>query len=296
MIPYIVTEEVWKDKDASETKELRSDFSKCAHIVLEVVTSKFSGSLAIQGRLSAKASYQNVRWLRLPIAATAERLSDDATISYSNDTSAYRYVILEKVYELRLVMSRTAGTISVFAIGLDVPITFAPDYIQVRDTYPGENITALCVLARIAAGAGKEWFVVDMDRVLGDDVASVNSPALCASARLWGFNGTGWDRLRAYATGILKVARAEAGLATARMTAGGTVKASAGKVFWATVVGGTGATDWFIRDGGSSGAIKWQGKAPAGDMRHAVFDPPIECSTDIYADMISAGALIVGYI
>jgi hypothetical protein len=122
---------------------------------------------------------------------------------------------------------------------------------------------------------------------------------------LLGYNGTAWDRLRTYGLGVLKVARAEAGLSISVTQTSATIKASAGNIYWITIMGVDAANGSFvaIRDGGSGGTHKWSGGVPGVQRTtlHVVFDPPIGCATNIYAALTADGGgtnpiVTVGYL
>ena len=118
-LPYTVSQSVWVAKDASETKELASELSKCATTVIEVITTGFTGTLDIKGKDSEGAAYDNVRYVPLNAAIYFPSV---AQISYgAPDTARYRYCVAEYWYRLQLVMARTAGSITVNVVGIDVP-------------------------------------------------------------------------------------------------------------------------------------------------------------------------------
>lgn len=143
-------------------------------------------------------------------------------------------------------------------------------------------------------------------RTDSDALAAV-SRELCQMtvSALYGFNGATFDRLRTYPTGILKVGRAEGGLSTHHGQASATVKATPGSVYWVTIVSrdGTNGSWVVIRDGGSAGAVKWEGGVIAVKYStlHAVLDLPIECGTAIYKELgVDGGGTLpvvtVGYL
>jgi len=112
------------------------------------------------------------------------------------------------------------------------------------------------------------------------------------------YNGTTYDRIRSYPGGVLKVARASAGLSTTRRTTVGAVKASAGVLYWISIY--PSAASWAVGlddslDG--SAATKWDmGGADANGL-HIVFDPPIPFTTGIYVEtMTNITSITAGYI
>lgn len=121
---------------------------------------------------------------------------------------------------------------------------------------------------------------------------------VAARSCLYGFDGTAWDRLRTYGTGILKVARAECGLSNSGVLSGDTaVKGSAGKVFWITV-SDTAALSIELNDSTDDGGTDlWAIDIPANGYCHFIFDPPIEFSNGIYLDVSTATCKVtIGYL
>jgi len=112
------------------------------------------------------------------------------------------------------------------------------------------------------------------------------------------YNGAFYDRLRSYPTGILKVARAEAGLSTALKVAVGAVKASAGKLYWVTMNGGAGNTRVELSDDldGSTAAV-YALQCLQNCVAHVVLDPPMEFATGIWLKTFTnATDTILGYL
>jgi len=147
-LPYIVTEAVWTAKALTETKELKSDFSKCITKVIEVITDGFSGTLDIQGKQSLGATYDNIPYQLMGQAAP--QAASVAQISVALNSARYRYVVPEYWSFLRLVMTRTAGTITVTVLGVDT--AFLKDLIVKLAANTGVDIGDVDVLS-IAAGA-----------------------------------------------------------------------------------------------------------------------------------------------
>ena len=114
-LPYVVSEEVWNLAAASETKQLKSEFERCQVVVVEITTAGFSGTLDIQGKLHEISSYVNVPYIRQDTADL--QTPAVAQLDVTTDTDTYRYVILGYWRKLQLVMTRTAGTITVAVVG-----------------------------------------------------------------------------------------------------------------------------------------------------------------------------------
>ena len=131
-------------------------------------------------------------------------------------------------------------------------------------------------------------------------IDSDNPPltSICLNSRgfLFGFNGTNWNRLRTYGTGVLKVARAEAGLSTLLRTTAGQIKAGAGKLYWLVVTGngGNGVIELSDDTDGSTTA-KIVVRVPQSDCKPVVLDPPMEFGNGIYLKSVANSEVTAGY-
>jgi hypothetical protein len=125
--PYIVSEVIWNAKDVNETKYPKSEFEACQAIVVEVTTAGFSGTLDIQGTVHEISAYANVPYVRQDQATL--QTPAVAQLSYTTNTGVVRYLILGYWRRLKLVMTRTAGTITLAVVGSSNAILF-PRIIQ----------------------------------------------------------------------------------------------------------------------------------------------------------------------
>lgn len=170
------------------------------------------------------------------------------------------------------------------------------DLIDANIFVSGER--ALLVRAQVC-GYNLEPFL--QRRTDSDNIAAVSRElCLMTISALYGYDGSTFDRLRTYGTGILKVGRAEVGMSTRVIQTGTQVKASGGMVFWITIMvqDSNRFVYVMIKDGGVPGAIRWMGghQGAAWTSFHAVFDPPIETSTDIFIDLQWDGAGAAPYV
>ena len=109
-LPYVVSQAIWSAKNATETVELKSDFERCQVIVIEIATTGFTGTIDIQGKLHELGSYINIPYIRQDQAAL--QTPSVAQISHTVDTAIYCYVILGYWRRFRIVMTRSAGSIT----------------------------------------------------------------------------------------------------------------------------------------------------------------------------------------
>lgn len=121
--------------------------------------------------------------------------------------------------------------------------------------------------------------------------------ALIVNSKLFAWDGSGSDRLRCYTGGILKVARAEAGLSSSGILTGDTaVKSSAGKVYWITIAGLVAVNIELNDSVDDSGTDLWGVFLAANSYFHINFDPPLEFTNGIWVDISAGVRVTVGYI
>lgn len=110
-LPYIVSQAVWNGKAETESVELKSEFELCKVVVVEITTIGFTGTIDIQGKIHELSAFSNVPWVRQDQAAA--QTPSISQIAPSTDTAVYRYVICGYWRRLKLVMTRSAGSITV---------------------------------------------------------------------------------------------------------------------------------------------------------------------------------------
>lgn len=104
-------------------------------------------------------------------------------------------------------------------------------------------------------------------------------------ARLQGYNGSAWDRLRTYPTGILKVGRAEIPSTTVRKTAAGAVVAGARKLYWIACSPGSPSAEWELTDAiAGGGTVVYDHFDSDKHSEHLIFDPPMKFNTGIWIE------------
>ncbi len=135
-LPLTKTQVVWSAKAASETKALGADFVRLPTKVIEVVTTGFSGTLDIQGAAGATATKDNVAYTQL--GQDGAQLASNDQLSYTLSTARARYLVVEPYAAMQLVMTRSAGTITVTVVGWETAVS---PPMQVKVTNPdGTNV------------------------------------------------------------------------------------------------------------------------------------------------------------
>lgn len=114
-LPFVISQAVWSAKAATETIALQSDFERCEVTVIEITTTGFSGTLDIQGKLHEISEFSNVPYIRQDQASL--QTPSVTQLSFTLDTAVYRYVVLGYWRRLQLVMTRSAGSITVGVAG-----------------------------------------------------------------------------------------------------------------------------------------------------------------------------------
>lgn len=109
-MPYTYTQLIWNAKNATATKELDSEFGRCAIVVVEITTANFTGTIDLKGKIHEVSAFSNVPWIRQDQAAA--QTPSISQIAPSGDTAVYRYVICGWWRFLQIVMTRSGGTIT----------------------------------------------------------------------------------------------------------------------------------------------------------------------------------------
>ncbi len=167
-------------------------------------------------------------------------------------------------------------------------------------TFTGMDLAlrGLVVNAIVRGYNGAKWAAARVSTVDTDNYAAT-AQALQTAARLFGFNGSTWDRLRTYDTGILKVGRAEVGLLTARMTAVGQVGAAgARKLYWIHENGSAASALYELTDAAAGGgAVVFDHFSTSREGHLITFDPPMEFANGIYLETFTnMTSIVFGYL
>lgn len=103
------------------TQALTADTQLAAGVQITYQTAGFSGTLDFQGSLGGTT------WYNLPyaIVGTGALASVVAQVSKTTDTANYHYLILMPMPFMRVVMTRSAGTITMYARTFSEPFAFS---------------------------------------------------------------------------------------------------------------------------------------------------------------------------
>ncbi len=129
----------------------------------------------------------------------------------------------------------------------------------------------------------------------GDGGSGVGMP----STPIFGWNGSSWDRLRTYGTGILKVGRAKVGMLDVRKTAVGQAGAPGARVlFWINMNPSAGNSVVELTDATAGGAaVKYDCFHTEKESHVHQFDPPLEFSNGIYLETFTnMTSVVFGYL
>jgi len=112
--PQIYRQNVFTAAAATETKTLDSEMQRCPTRVFEFITTGFSGTIDITGAVDLTQTQDNLVYLKLGVAAQA---TSAAQITFAADTGRYRYLVTDPRPHVSVVMTRSAGSITAYAIG-----------------------------------------------------------------------------------------------------------------------------------------------------------------------------------
>ena len=115
-LPFTHSQVVWTDKAATETKALDAvEFSRCPAKVIEVITTGFSGTLDIQGRVGVEATNDNAAYILM--GQDGAQAATNNQLSWTTSTGRFRYLVLEPYPYMQLVMTRSAGSVTINVFG-----------------------------------------------------------------------------------------------------------------------------------------------------------------------------------
>ena len=119
-LPYTKSQSIFAAAVLTATRELDHEFELCITKVFEIVTTGFSGTIDIQGKVDDDATYDNLAYYRLGQDGPQQLVNDQ--LSYTTDTGRYRYCVPEYYKLIQVVMTRTAGSVTMDVAGIDAPL------------------------------------------------------------------------------------------------------------------------------------------------------------------------------
>ncbi|MDO8704764.1 MAG: hypothetical protein Q7J84_07445 [Sulfuricaulis sp.] len=147
-LPYTYYENIWTAQAVTATAILKGEIARlCPTKVIEIVTTGFSGTLDIQGRISPAVTLDNVSYVLL--GQGAPQAASAAQLTWTTDTARYRYLIAEPYLDMSLVMTRSAGSVTVNVGGWGL-----------------STIQSGAALAKLAANSGVDVGDVDVTSVI----------------------------------------------------------------------------------------------------------------------------------
>ncbi|KKN22380.1 hypothetical protein LCGC14_0915720 [marine sediment metagenome] len=161
-------------------------------------------------------------------------------------------------------------------------------------TMGGEKVLTVIAVPHLRRSADNAYAAFSAEK-LTDNNAGLQIP----TAAIVAFDGSNYDRLRCYNTGILKVGRAEVGLLDVRATATGQVGAAgARKLYWMNVTPSAGNSLVELTDATAGGAgIKYECFHTSKESHIHNLDPPLEFSNGIYLETFTnMTSVIFGYL
>lgn len=154
MYPYQVAQVVFKEAVATATEALEDELKACPLKVIEIVTTGFSGTLDIQGGINGAVTMDNVAYNLM--GQDGPQATVNNQLSYTTNSARYRYQISEPYARMQAVMTRTAGTISVYVYGWAMAVGggggSTGGSVDVASIAAGDNNIGNIDVASIAAG------------------------------------------------------------------------------------------------------------------------------------------------
>lgn len=214
-LPIVKTRQIWLDAAASATVVLEQGtppedwtlFKFCTSKIVEVVTTGFTGTLDIRGRADVSLALLNIAYARIGQATQAA--VSISQLSWTADTGHYFYLILTPLPENQLVMTRSAGTISVIVHGLEESIGLQPIIplpisdnsgalsIDVGGVAPALYDTNKIAAVMYVGSPGGASSPVYQDLSTADGFAKENNVVALWAASLGRlYNDSTWDRAR----------------------------------------------------------------------------------------------------
>jgi len=117
-LPFSNKQAVWIARATSQTVQLQSEFILCNVVVFEIATTGFSGKIDFKGKMHEGSTFDNIPYIREDQASV--QVPSVSQLSFATDTARYRYVALGFWGALQVVMTRTAGTITMSVVGANV--------------------------------------------------------------------------------------------------------------------------------------------------------------------------------
>lgn len=142
-------------------------------------------------------------------------------------------------------------------------------------------VTASCLTALF----GVAWHYLHAGQFNADN-QSGGYYGLETRAHLYGYDGSQWDRLRTYDTGILKIGRAPIGATTLRVTAAGQVDdAGAKKLYWISCSPDAPGAEFELSDATEAlQPVVFDHFDPDKHSEIINFDPPMEFANGIWVE------------
>jgi hypothetical protein len=122
--PYSQVQKVLADAAATAAGAIDASLASAAgSLQLRIITTGFSGTIDIQGKLDAnEAAWGNLFYVTMADGALTP--SNDQ-LSYTTNTGVVDIVVLNPMPQMRLNMTRTAGSVTVYARAYEHPLTLA---------------------------------------------------------------------------------------------------------------------------------------------------------------------------
>ena len=277
--------------DGSDWNMVRVDAS--GHLQIDVLSSALPTGAPNYGQANVRNQLLSLSYTVLNTRLPSALDTDSLKVREQGTPSVHLYGYDGTNWQTLLVESSTQKN-------LRVGIYDSGDRVRVVTAHTTFNagIKGLVTASVMFIGEYPNALLASASRVNADDVTA-GFAALNTASYLYGFDGSKWDRLRTYGTGILKVGRAEVGLLTVRKTAAGQVGATgARKLYWITMNPSVAASVMELTDDTAAlGTVEYDHYHANREAHHVTLDPPMEFSNGIYLETFTnMTSIIFGYL
>lgn len=158
-LPFRYTQEVFASGTATTTTTVINTNASISagSMIIQVDTTGFSGTIDIQGRVRPSGAWKNLMYV---VSGAGSATPAVAQISYTTDTAVYHYGVINPLPYMRVVMTRSAGSVGAWAETFSEPLPFPFALATVPSASSGAAssqytpVTSVVTAAAVKASAG----------------------------------------------------------------------------------------------------------------------------------------------
>lgn len=116
-MPYSETKKIFNAAAATADATFKADAA--ASVQISITTAGFSGTLDFQGALDANGTYANLPYM---VMGSSQNLPSSAQLSFTTETATTTFIVLAPMPFMKVVMTRSAGTITAYSRVFSSPL------------------------------------------------------------------------------------------------------------------------------------------------------------------------------